>query len=124
MGRYVPILGTAVLIGAIIQLFLGFQVSADVLSLRDIHMGVGILGVILVIALTVLAFRAKPPVIYPKITMTILTVLVIIQVGLGFQLLSGVEAMIVFHEVAGFLIVLLALLTGGITFMSAKKQAR
>lgn len=123
MAKYTPILGTLVLIGAIIQLFLGFQVAADVLSLRDMHMGVGILGLILVIALTVLAFKAKTSTIYSRITMTILTIIVLLQIVLGFQVLSGVEAMVVSHEETGFLIVLLALLTGGVTFWSAKKQA-
>jgi hypothetical protein len=44
------------------------------------------------------------------------------QVVFGFQILSGAEAMVVSHEATGFLIVLLSLLTGGITFWNSKKQ--
>ena len=124
VAKYIPILGTLVLIGGIIQLILGFQVAAEVQGLRDVHMGMGVLGLVLIFALTALAFKAKRSAIYSKITMTILTVVVLMQVFLGFQILSGAEAMVVSHEATGFLIVLLSLLTGGITFSSAKRRVR
>lgn len=103
---------------------LGFQVAAEVQGLRDVHMGIGVLGLVLILVLTALAFKAKTSAIYSKITMTILTIVVLMQVVFGFQILSGAEAMVVSHEATGFLIVLLSLLTGGITFWSAKRQVR
>jgi hypothetical protein len=124
VAKYIPILGTLVLIGGIIQLVLGFQVAAEVQGLRDVHMGIGVLGLVLILVLTALAFKAKTSAIYSKITMTILTIAVLMQVVFGFQILSGTEAMVVSHEATGFLIVLLSLLTGGITFWSAKRQVR
>ena len=124
VAKYIPVLGTLVLIGAIVQLLLGFQVAADVPGLRDLHMGIGIVGLILVVVLTGLAFKVKTSTIYSKITMTILTVGVLLQNALGFQILSGAEAMVVSHEATGFLIALLALLTGGITFWNANRQVQ
>jgi len=122
VAKYIPILGTLVLIGGIIQLVLGFQVAAEAQGLRDVHMGIGLLGLVLILVLTALAFKAKTSAIYSKITMTILTIVVLMQVVFGFQILSGAEAMVVSHQATGFLIVLLSLLTGGITFSSAKRQ--
>jgi hypothetical protein len=114
--KLVPILGTIVLLGAILQVFMGFQVAADVQGLRDIHMGVGILGLVLVMGLAVLAFKAKVGVVYSKITMTILVIIVLLQIIIGFALLQQNDALLFSHEVNAFLIVALSLLTGGVTF--------
>jgi hypothetical protein len=43
---------------------------------------------------------------------------------MGFQLLGGADMLATSHEANGFLVVGLSLLTGGITFWSAKKQAQ
>jgi hypothetical protein len=120
--KFVPILGTIVLLGAIVQVLLGFQVAADVQGLRDIHVGVGILGLVLVMGLTVLAFRAG--VVYSKITMTILVIIVLVQIIMGFELLRGNDALLFSHEANAFLIVALSLLTGGVTFWSGMKRTR
>ena len=122
--KLVPILGTIVLIGAILQVILGFQVAADVQGLRDIHMGIGIFGLVLVVALAFLAFRAKTGIVYSKITMTVLTIIVVLQVILGFQLLQGANVMLISHEATAFVIVLLALLTGGMTYWNGAKLTR
>lgn len=122
MVKMVPILGTLVLIGAIVQILLGFQVAADVQGLRGLHMGLGVLGLALILALVALAFRAKSGTIYSKITMPVLAIIALLQLAMGFQLLYGQEAFVVSHEANGFLILLLSLLTGGITFWSSKKQ--
>ena len=124
MVKLVPILGTIVLIGAILQVILGFQVAADVQGLRDIHMGIGIIGLVLVVALAVLAFRAKTGIVYSKITMTILTIIVVLQVLLGFQLSQGADVMLMSHEATAFVIVLLALVTGGMTYWSSTRLPR
>jgi hypothetical protein len=52
----------------------------------------------------------------------VLTVVVLLQIALGFQLLNDAEAMVPSHEMNGFLIVVLALVTGGITSMGARRQ--
>lgn len=87
--KLVPVLGTIVLIGAIFQVVLDFQVAADIQGLRDIHMGIGIFGRVLVVALAVLAFRAKTGIVYSKVTMTVLTIIVVLQVFLGRQFSRG-----------------------------------
>jgi hypothetical protein len=120
----VPVLGTIVLIGAIFQVVLGFQVAADVQGLRDIHMGIGIVGLVLVVALAVLAFRAKTGIVYSKVTMTVLTIIVALQIFLGFQLSQGADVLLMSHEATAFAIVLLSLLTGGMTFWSGTRLAR
>jgi hypothetical protein len=120
--KFVPILGTIVLLGAIVQVLLGLQVAADVQGLRDIHMGVGILGLVLVMGLTVLAFKAG--VVYSKITMTILVIIVLVQIIMGFELLQENDALLFSHEANAFLIVALSLLTGGVTFWSGMKRTR
>jgi hypothetical protein len=119
-----PILGTIVLIGAFVQVVLGFQVAAHIQGLRDVHVGVGIMGLVLVVALAALAFRAKAGTVYSKLTMTILTVVVLLQVILGFQLLQGANALLVSHEAGAFVIVLLSLLTSGITFWSGTRKTQ
>jgi heme A synthase len=126
LARLVPVLGTIVLLGAIVHVVLGFQVAADVQGLREIHMGIGILGLVLVVGLAVLAFRARAGIVHSKVTMTILTIIVLVQVVLGFQLLQGADALLVSHEAGAFLIMFLALVTGGITFWNGtrKIQAR
>jgi hypothetical protein len=74
------------------------------------------------VALVAIAFRAKTATIYSKITIVVLTVIVIAQVYLGFQLLGGAEALVASHEATALVIVLLSLLMGGITFSSARRQ--
>jgi len=59
LAKLVPILGTIVLIGAIFQVVLGFQVAADIQGLLDIHMGIGIFGLILVVALAFLRLEPR-----------------------------------------------------------------
>jgi hypothetical protein len=122
--KLVPIIGTIVLLGAIVQVFLGFQVAADVQGLRDIHMGVGFFGFVLVMGLAVLAFRARTGVVYSKITMTILVMIVLVQIIMGFALLQQNDALLFSHEANAFLIVALSLLTGGVTFWSGKRRTQ
>lgn len=124
MAKYVPALGTVVLVGVVVQVILGFQVAADVPGLREPHMGIGILGLILVFVLAGFAFKSKTSTLYSKIAMTLMTLVVIFQVVLGFQVLSGAEVLVTTHEMIGFVAVLLALLTGGITFWNSKKTVR
>jgi hypothetical protein len=119
--KLVPILGTIVLLGAILQVFLGFQVAADVQGLHDIHMGVGIFGFVLVMGLAVLAFKARTGVVYSKITMTILVIIVLVQIIMGFAPLQQNDTLLFSHEANAFLIVALSLLTGGVTFWSGTR---
>jgi hypothetical protein len=119
----VPILGTLVLLGAIVQIVFGFQVVADVEAFRGVHILFGIVGLVLVAVLAVIAFRSKSASIYSKLIIVVLTIVVLLQVGLGLQLLGGEEGLVVSHEMNGFLIVFLSLAMGGVTFMSAKKHS-
>ena len=120
--KIVPVLGTIVLIGAIIQVAFGLEITWMSLdSLQGVHALIGIMGLILVLGLMVIAIRAKAPNAI-KITMLILVVLVLIQVGLGMQLLGGADEFGPPHEANGILIVILSLLTGGLTMMNARRQ--
>jgi len=118
MVKPVSVMGTLVLTDAIVQVFLGFQVAGGVEGLRDAHMFIGILGLLLVIA-----FRTKTATIYSKVIMTTLTLIVLGQVYLGFQLLVGTEELMTSHQIAGLLIVILSLVMGGVTFWSARREA-
>jgi hypothetical protein len=120
----VPILGTIVLIGAIIQLILGFVVAGGMDALVGIHVVLGIAGLVLVVALAAIAFRSKAATLYSKITIVILTIVVIAQVALGLQLYNGAQELAVSHEANGFVVIILALLMGGITFWSAKRKIK
>ena len=122
--KTVPVLGTIVLVGAVIQLILGFVVAGGMDALVGVHMALGVLGLILVIALTAIAFRAKTATLYSRITIILLTLVVIAQVGLGVQLFNGADALAVSHEANGFVIIILALLMGGITFWSSKRKIK
>ena len=122
MVKLVPVLGTLVWVGAVAQIILGFQVAADIEAYRGIHILIGIVGFALVAGLAVIAFRSKSATIYSKLIIVILTVVVLLQVGMGFQLLGEAESLVTPHEVNAFLIVILSLVMGGVTFMSAKKH--
>ena len=122
--KTVPVLGTIVLLGAVVQLILGFVVTGGMDALVGVHMLVGVAGLILVIALAAIAFRAKTATVYSKVTITILTIVVLAQVGLGYQLFNGAEGLAVMHEANGFVVIIVSLLTGGITFWSAKRKVK
>jgi hypothetical protein len=124
MVKLVPVLGTLVLIGGIVQVVLGFQLAADSEAFRGFHILFGIAGLILVLVLTAIAFKTKTASAYSKLTITILTIVVLVQAGMGFQLLGGAEGLVLSHEANGFVIIILSLLMGGITFWSAKRQIR
>ena len=80
------------------------------------------LGLVLVVILAITAFRVKTSTFYSKLIITILTIVVLLQVGLGLQLLQGDETMIVSHEANGFLILTLTLVMGSVTMLSARKH--
>jgi hypothetical protein len=120
----IPILGTVVLLGAVVQLILGFVVAGGMDSLVGVHVLFGIVGLALVIALAAIVFSAKTATLYSKLTMIILTIVVLAQVGLGLQLFGGAESLALSHEANGFVVIILSLLMGGITFWSAKRKAK
>jgi hypothetical protein len=122
MVKLVPVSGTLVLLGSIVQIILGFQVAADVDIFRGVHILFGVVGLVLVAVLAVVAVRSKSAVIYSKLIIVVLTIVVLLQVGLGFQLLGGSESLMISHEMNAFLILILSLAMGGVTFMSAKKK--
>ena len=120
--KFAPVLGSLVLFGVIIQIILGFQISAGADELIGTHLLIGVAGLVLVLALTVLAFRGKTAPNYAKIVMIILTLVILAQIGLGFQLLSGADTLTISHEANAFVIFLLSLLMGAATMKAAKKQ--
>lgn len=119
--KLVPILGTVVLVGVIVQIVAGLQITgAGVDSYIGPHILIGVLGLVLVVILAITAFRVKTSTFYSKLIITILTIVVLLQVGLGLQLLQGDETMIVSHEANGFLVLLLTLIMGTVTMLSEK----
>jgi hypothetical protein len=122
MAKPVPILGTLVLLGAIVQVVFGFQVAANSEILRLPHITFGLIGFILVIALAAIAFRTKTSTLYSKIAISILAIVVLLQVALGFLLLNGTKGILTYHETNGFLIIAVSLVMGGITSMAARKH--
>jgi len=122
--KTVPVLGTIVLVGAVIQLILGFIVAGGMDALVGVHIMLGIAGLVLVIVLAAIAFRAKTATLYSKIVITILAIVVLAQVGLGYQLFNGTDELAVSHEANGFVVIILSLLMGGITFWSAKRKIK
>jgi len=120
--KFAPVLGSLVLFGVIIQIILGFQISAGADELIGTHLLIGVVGLVLVLALTAVAFRGKSAPSYAKIIMIILTLVVLAQVGLGFQLLSGADALTISHEANAFVILILSLVMGAVTMKAAKKQ--
>ena len=121
--KLAPLLGTVALVGVIVQVILGLEITgAGVDSLTMPHVLIGVLGLVIIIVLAVTAFRAKTATIYSKLIITILTVLILLQVGLGFQLLQGADAMIPSHEANGFLILILTIAMGAVTMQTAKKH--
>ena len=116
-------LGTIVLLGVIVQLVLGFQIAdAGAKNLIGPHLMIGILGLVLVAILSIVSFRTVSATTHSKLIMTTVTILVLLQVFLGFQLLRGFESYIVLHESIGLLILILTLVTGAVTMRSARKQ--
>ena len=121
--KFAPVLGSLVLFGVIVQIIIGFQVSAGVDELIGTHILIGVIGLFLVLTLTAMAFRSKSATIFPKIIMVILTLVVLVQIGLGFQLLNGADALGMSHQANAFVILGLSLLIGAITMKAAKKQS-
>jgi len=102
---------------------MGLEITgAGMDSLIMPHVLIGILGLVIIIVLAVMAFRVTTATIYSKLIITILTIVVLLQVGLGFQLLQGADAMISSHEANGFLILILAVAMGAVTMQSARKR--
>lgn len=122
MVKVVPVLGTLVLLGAIVEVFLGFQVANDIGSLRIPHIFMGLVGLVLVAVLAGISFRSKISTRYSRLVVAILTILVLLQIFLGFQVLGGTDSMTNSHEVNGVLILVLALVLGGITSTTARRQ--
>ncbi len=121
--KLAPLLGTVALVGVIVQVILGLEITgAGVDSLTMPHVLIGVLGLIIIIVLAITAFRAKTATIYSKLIITILTILILLQVGLGFQLLQGADAMIPSHEANGFLILILTVAMGAVTMQTARKH--
>ena len=121
--KLAPILGTVALIGVIVQVILGLEITgAGVDSFIMPHVLIGVLGLIIIIVLAIMAFRVKTARIYSKLIITILTIVVLLQVGLGLQLLQGADAMITSHEANGFLILILTVVMGAVTMQSARKH--
>ena len=120
--KFAPVLGSLILFGVIVQIILGFQVSAGVDELVGAHILIGVIGLVLVLALTTMAFRSKSATIYSKVIMVILTLVVLGQIGLGFQLLNGADALAISHQANAFIILGLSLLVGAVTMKAAKKQ--
>jgi len=120
--KFVPVLGGLILIGVIVQIILGFQVSAGADELIGAHMLIGVIGLVLVLVLTAVAFRSKTSTIYSKFIMIILALAVLGQIGLGLQLLNGADALAISHQANAFIILGLSLLVGAVTMMAAKKQ--
>ena len=121
--KLAPILGTVALIGVIVQVILGLEITgAGVDSFIMPHVMIGVLGLVIIIVLAIMAFRVKTATIYSRLIITILTIVVLLQVGLGFQLLQGVDAMIPSHEANGFLILILTVVMGAVTMQSARKR--
>jgi len=121
--KLVPVLGTVALVGVIVQIILGLQITdAGVDNFIGPHTLIGVLGLVLVIIIAITAFRVKTATIYSKLIITILTIVVLLQVGLGLQLLQGADTMMISHEANGFLILILTLVMGAVTMRSARKH--
>jgi len=118
----VPALGTVVLIGAVIQVILGFQVANAPEALLWVHISVGLVGLGLAIALALIAFRSRTATILSRAVMVILVLLVLLQVAFGFQILGGTETLTILHQGNGFLIVIVSLVMGAITFRAARSR--
>ena len=121
--KLAPLLGTVALVGVIVQVIIGLEITgAGVDSLTMPHVLIGILGLVIIIVLAVTAFRTKTATIYSKLIITILTLVILLQIGLGFQLLQGADEMIISHEANGFLILILTIAMGAVTMASARKR--
>jgi len=121
--KLAPLLGTVALVGVIVQVIIGLEITgAGVDSLTMPHVLIGILGLVIIIVLAVTAFRTKTATIYSKLIITILTLVILLQVGMGFQLLQGADEMIISHEANGFLILILTIAMGAVTMASARKR--
>jgi hypothetical protein len=120
--KLIPLLGSLVSFGVIIQIILGMQVTAGSDNLLGAHIVIGILGFVLVLALTAAAFRMRSATAYSRILMIILLLAVLAQMALGFQILNGSDVLVVSHEGNGFLILILSFLMGGLTMMAARRK--
>ena len=112
--KLVPILGAAVIVGLLLQIYLGFSASGGAIS-QSIHVGIGLVGLAIAIAFVALAFRSKSATMASKVTMVVFLVLVLAQTYLGFSVMTGASRFTTFHTLTGIGVLVVALVAAGIT---------
>ena len=112
--KILPVLGGAVIIGLLLQIFLGFLVPGESTN-SAIHIVLGFAGLIVAIAFVAIALRSKTATMASKITMIIFLALVIAQTWLGFSVMTGNGNLETSHMYAAFAILVVALAAAGIT---------
>lgn len=112
--KIVPILGAAVIVGLLLQIYLGFSVAGGALS-QSIHIAIGLVGLAIAVAFVALSLRSKTATKASKITMIVFLILVLAQTWLGFSVMTGSGSLATSHTYTGIAVLAVALVAAGIT---------
>lgn len=112
--KIVPILGAAVIVGLLLQIYLGFSTAGGALG-QSIHIAMGFVGLAVAVAFVVLALRSKTATKASKITMIVFLILVLAQAWLGFSAMTGSGRLATSHTYTGIAVLIVALIAAGIT---------
>jgi len=118
--KLVGIIGTLIFLGIIIQIALGYFVAIN-RSYLPIHIGIGIIGLILIGYELFYALKSNKQSV--KILNTIALLLVLIQIGVGSSMIEREsEILSMTHQTNAYILLIVIGIIGYLTFTAARKE--
>lgn len=118
--KLVGIIGTLIFLGIIIQIALGYLVAANK-SYLPIHIGIGIIGLILIGYELFYALKSNKQNV--KILNSIALLLVLIQIGIGSSMIENEsEPLNIAHQANAYILLIVIGIIGYLTFTAARKE--
>lgn len=120
--KIIPVIGSIILVGTFVQIWLGYTVSGGAINLRDAHSLIGYIGLAFAAILTYVAWTRATATRASQIAMSLLLILVIAQVWLGIQVLGGYRGLLLSHEYTAFAIAILVVAQSAITSIASRRR--
>lgn len=118
--KLVGIIGTLIFLGIIVQIALGYLVATNK-SYLSIHIGIGIIGLILIGYELFYALKSNKQSV--KILNSIALLLVLIQIGIGSSMIENEsEFLSIVHQANAYILLIVIGIIGYLTFTAARKE--
>jgi|GEM_PF-874680 heme A synthase len=118
--KLVGIIGTLIFLGIIIQIPLGYIVATN-RNYLPIHIGIGILGLILIGYELFYALKSNKQSV--KILNSLALLLVLIQIGIGSNMIENdSETLSIAHQANAYILLIIIGVIGYLTFSTARKE--